>query len=52
MWASDFVCQLCAAREVPNQTVHLFRVLSVFPTTWGIYSSLEEQPKRPFQIGF
>jgi hypothetical protein len=29
-----------------------FRVFSVFPTTWGICSSLDGQPQWPFQMGF
>jgi hypothetical protein len=29
-----------------------FRVFSIFPTIWGICSSLDGQPQRWFQIGF
>ena len=43
----------CLGRvKFPSKPSIPFRVFSVFPITWGICSSLDGQPQRPFQIGF
>jgi hypothetical protein len=43
--ASSFASSCLGRVKFPSKPSIPFRVLSVFPTTWGIYSSLDGQPQ-------